>query len=353
MNHEQITRVHTALYGELYQRFSYDHPHCGMAPSKAIGNDYQTIENLLLKNEFVQKVLSNDDPAWEMPMTLTRYLAPRLTPVGRDLYHLLPRPMALPNVAWHEMGVCQQLFNRVAEEMELYSAALAQNPLLQRHDQSPREGEYLNSVVDRIRKLGREQKFEDMRKERERSARRQLREARKLISALSSNVNALFGQWITLEYKFSDTFPQKPNQFESDAHLNGFRDGLQDMANQLRSLGQIWMRHYLPETGFRIRMLLLNEPQVIAPRTDWVGFLTALWTTVTNGCGEFTLDPNLLGSNAIEQALKIHVLSDMVIRSASGSDALENFGCFDSSDMCLRGLPAPQSPVANEVQSTM
>lgn len=344
MKVQQAAATRNSLHNALIQRFSFEHPQHGMVPSKAIFNRHQAIECMLLKEEFVNLVVASDEFAWDMPKTLTRYLPQRLTSVGQRFFELIQHGALLPPLVWHETGLCQQLFDRIAGELELNTGNLSRNPMFQQNQQAPREGEYLNGFVERIRKLGCEQTFQDALRERQKASMLPQREAKKLLTSLSGKTRALVGDWITLEYQYSEKVPLTPNKFESNAHLNIFRDGLQDMAIQIRSVGQIWMRDYLPETGFRIRMLLLHDPLMLAPLTDWADPLMILWKKATNESGKFLLNPVHMGLHEIEQELKLHALSELVIRSLSGS--ADDFGCFNSFDMSRSGLPAQSRPVS-------
>lgn len=194
---------HTNHRNLLIERFSHKQNQNYTVPSSLLMNNSNFIDVMLLTEEFVAGVLKNDEPAWIMPKTQTRYLEQRLTKTGEAFYALVQPNLLLVELPHHQLGVNQQLFNRITNEMELSVNQLRKQASFQANPTGPLEGEYVNALIERIRKEGNTKKFKDRSKERQKDARRHPQQAKKLIKALSEKVRFLCGHKIVLESRES------------------------------------------------------------------------------------------------------------------------------------------------------
>lgn len=317
---------------ELLLRYRcYEHPGQSYRISRVFAGDFRVVERMLQTDAFVGQVLSTHRAAWEIPCTFKRYLTPRITPIGLQFYNLLQFLDVTLDQPYFEKGPYLKLFEEAVAQIEFTPHPMTGTAHSRPFVSGPSEGEFANAFVDAIRDHARKAKFKRRLSERKKDVQQQQRMAKKLLSSLASQTSNVFGQWITLEYQYS-ALNYEQTLAESDAHLDQFRDGLQDISTVLQTIGQIWMRHYLPEIGFRIHMLLLYSQHDFSPHAERYGLLEHIWKETTNARGIFKLDSTLIGSSQIELMLKTHAQLEMIVRPLQRSP--NDFGCFDYSARC-------------------
>lgn len=283
------------------------------------------IVSIVRIEHFIDRVSKSDQTAVEFDKNLTGITCRKITLLGQDLYQLLAYPRFNPPQM--EPGEGVKLFDEVMQSLNVSQAVFTQNPM---HVISPSgllQGDFLNAILDQIKKATRRKSYKQAQDQRKKEVQRIAYRQAKLVTQLQELYPNLFGMYVDLLYH-----PDRADQVnltESSRHLQRMIELLKDDPLLGKSVGHYWTKSYSTESGYRSHLCLLFDGLTVPINSVGYCRVLELWRESTNSAADGCIFPNkIMRADSLFAEIYFSARKNRYLRLIPSSN-LPHFGISD------------------------
>jgi len=303
-------------------------------PVEYLSHDFGIIPESALRTyaaqeEFVAQIKKTDQLAYKLRRTITETVCLDTFPLAKAFHATdLCSPVILPDrLEWSEN---LKLLHTVCARLGAGRTMFSSNPLVfLGNTSSLLLADFVNGLIQEIREGLIEEKFKDAVRLRKKLIRQNTNAANRLIDHHTARHPDLVGMWLYLadwpESQVAHSLSLNHQTLQRFLHLLALDE------IQQKAVGHLWMRRYLTEIGYHVRVLILLDG--LDPTLPVQAFETCqhLWSSATfqNGGHGVCFDGTLVhDANELKRDLAIQIGRDALLRLKPSPD-VEHYGVSD------------------------